>query len=218
MPFLYLDAPSYQPTLFSSSCHFTLAQDPAPRPHPLHFKLCHVILPRLSSPHLPLFCFPRWLITSQVNRPVQPTLNMLTSFCPSLTRVFPFLLYWRIKTGSIKPLSLTISDLEAGMCSLRLHLPFFLLTLSSESCVFNVTILFLGKPPPFFHANDLKQPTLPFPSAHSSPPSFTSLSSGVMLTGVSSPGGRGAVGAGVLRALLPGNAGGGGPGLVHPFA
>lgn len=31
-------------------------------------------------------------------------------------------------------------------------------------------------------------------------------------------GGRGAVGAGVLGALLPGNAGGGGPGLVHPVA
>ncbi len=31
------------------------------------------------------------------------------------------------------------------------------------------------------------------------------------------PGRRGAVGAGVLGALLPGNAGGRGPGMVHPF-
>lgn len=32
------------------------------------------------------------------------------------------------------------------------------------------------------------------------------------------PGGGGAAGAGVLGALLPGDAGGGGPGLVHPVA
>lgn len=53
------------------------------------------------------------------------------------------------------------------------------------------------------------------------PPSFSALAlsliSVFLLPLVIVPGRGGAVGAGVLGALLPGNAGGGGPGLVHPF-